>query len=91
MKKLIALLLAVLMVMTMFAGCAQDDAATTTAAPVADDKTPEETKAPAVVGDEPTTEVKEFTLAVGSNDKRPAMEECWIWDKYEDSCFFKSL
>ena len=84
MKKLIALLLAVLMVMTMFAGCAQDDAATTTAAPVADDKTPEETKAPAAENDEPSTEVKEFTLAVGSNDKRPAMEECWIWDKYEE-------
>lgn len=85
MKKLIALLLAVLMVMTMFAGCATDDAATTTAGKgtVADD-----TKAP-VNNDEPDNNnppegAKEFTIAVPSNDKAPVWAERWIFQKYEE-------
>lgn len=83
MKKLIALLLAVLMVMTMFAGCAQDDATPTTAAPAGND-TPANTDEPAGNDEPATPEVKEFTLACSSNDYRPAMEDCWIWEKYEE-------
>ena len=81
MKKLIALLLAVLMVMTVFAGCAQDDATTTTAAPVVDAPetkapeadTPDETEAPA---DE---EAPVITLDVLNGNTAGVMEG-WLYD-----------
>ena len=81
MKKLIALLLAVLMVMTVFAGCAQDDATTTTAAPVVDAP---ETKAPeADTPDETEAPVDEeapvITLDVLNGNTAGVMEG-WLYD-----------